>query len=904
MSFLGDIARVGAAAFTPPEQQQGLQDMWRKQDQTKAAKQGPDAAMEWLQSNDPETYTKIQAYKAQIEESSANTAKANAQTEGEYLKNKMEVQSYVGNVAQTVANLPNEQRTEAWKQIVPHVKQVDPNAPDEWDEGYAAAAVSQAIPAKDRMQTEADLQKSIISSRAAQMSGYQKEMQYADELEKQGRYDEADAAREHAQAQGISKGTTVNLNTQEGTDQYLNKGLIDQDIKQVNSYAEAGTLASKQLSEIQNARTLLSQTPTGFGQESILKAKQALQALGYQGNVDDISNQEAFKIKTTEAMLAYIQQTKGSISESENKMYREASPNLGNSPQGNAKALDLAEVKATRTILQSSFYRDYLKTNRTLEGADSAWQAYVDTNHALNPDLSVNKNNLTRASYQQFLKPGAESQGINSGSQFQNPIKSSIFNEEESAALKSMSDEAIQSSIESQRKAGVPEDKLKQLQEEIQRIRVPENHSEPAVGLSDNALSSNEDTQYPKAKIISEAENPTSSMVAGNNIQATAEATKSAMDQVASNTQTAKDILSGKSLASALTNSMQRASQGEVSGPTQRVIKATAENKNPIEIAEKFLGKNEIKDKSALTGFFKKSLGKSIDPATTPWCAEFANAVLASSGGKGTGSLSARSFLNYGKPTSNPTKGDIVVLSRGKDPSKGHVGFYAGKEEKDGKTYIKILGGNQGDSVSIKSFPEDRLLGYRTTPTSNQIQQTALNSQTSSESNKTLESDIKQLAPKAKPDLLAAITDHADVLEEHGINTPARKQEFFAQLAHESAGFTAKEELPSKYASSRSPYKGRGLIQLTGKSNYKHYGDKIGVDLVKNPELAADPENALKIAATFWEENKLNKLADAGNTRAISKKINGGTIGLKERLKLAKKAKSLNLFSGGGYQGA
>jgi len=98
----------------------------------------------------------------------------------------------------------------------------------------------------------------------------------------------------------------------------------------------------------------------------------------------------------------------------------------------------------------------------------------------------------------------------------------------------------------------------------------------------------------------------------------------------------------------------------------------------------------------------------------TPWCAAFVGAVLAQSGLRGTGKLNARSYMDWGVETKTPERGDVVVLWRGtRDSWKGHVGFYVGTEG----NYIHILGGNQGDSVSVAKYPKDRLLGYRTAET-------------------------------------------------------------------------------------------------------------------------------------------------------------------------------------------
>lgn len=120
-------------------------------------------------------------------------------------------------------------------------------------------------------------------------------------------------------------------------------------------------------------------------------------------------------------------------------------------------------------------------------------------------------------------------------------------------------------------------------------------------------------------------------------------------------------------------------------------------------------GLSENKDRGTLKEFFHRTLGEGIDPTKIPWCAAFMNALLSDSNIKGTGSLSAKSFLTWGEPTLNPVKGDIVVLDRGK--GKGHVGFFVGYTF-DGN--ISVLGGNQDNSVSIKEYSKVKVIQYRT----------------------------------------------------------------------------------------------------------------------------------------------------------------------------------------------
>ena len=89
-------------------------------------------------------------------------------------------------------------------------------------------------------------------------------------------------------------------------------------------------------------------------------------------------------------------------------------------------------------------------------------------------------------------------------------------------------------------------------------------------------------------------------------------------------------------------------------------------------------------------------------------------------------------------------------------------------------------------------------------------------------------------------------------------------------------------------------YHGRGLIQLTGKENYANCGSGLGVDLVGNPDWLLDPKYAALSAGWFWNKKGLNSLADAGDIDTMTKRINGGLIGLEDRK--AKIAKALSVL--------
>lgn len=144
------------------------------------------------------------------------------------------------------------------------------------------------------------------------------------------------------------------------------------------------------------------------------------------------------------------------------------------------------------------------------------------------------------------------------------------------------------------------------------------------------------------------------------------------------------------------------------------------------QIGSQYLGmsENDPGGRAALKSFLKQYAGADIDPAKVPWCAAFVNGLMGASGRKGTGSLRALDFLNYGQATDQPTSGDIVVFDW-KDGS-GHAGIVQGFEEKDGKRYVRVLGGNQGGTddagnkvrgtVSSSLFKLDDVAGYRKPP--------------------------------------------------------------------------------------------------------------------------------------------------------------------------------------------
>lgn len=144
----------------------------------------------------------------------------------------------------------------------------------------------------------------------------------------------------------------------------------------------------------------------------------------------------------------------------------------------------------------------------------------------------------------------------------------------------------------------------------------------------------------------------------------------------------------------------------------------------------------------------------------------------------------------------------------------------------------------------------------------------------------------------------------AATLAEYSINTRLRIAHFLGQTCHESAGFRTTEEFASgdKYegradlgntqAGDGRRFKGRGLIQLTGRANYKAFGPKLGVDLINDPELAAEPVLSLRIACEYWKQRKINAAADQDDVVKVTKLINGGLNGLADRRTATGKAKA------------
>jgi putative chitinase len=160
-------------------------------------------------------------------------------------------------------------------------------------------------------------------------------------------------------------------------------------------------------------------------------------------------------------------------------------------------------------------------------------------------------------------------------------------------------------------------------------------------------------------------------------------------------------------------------------------------------------------------------------------------------------------------------------------------------------------------------------------------------------------------------------------LAHYAINTPLRIAHFIAQVAQESGSFKYNEEiwpnpalnaqgvatngsswqlryegraeLGNTHPGDGYRFRGRGLIQLTGRANYAKYGESLGTDLTSgtNPDRVAQPDLAVDAAGWYWGTRNLNAYADKDDVLSITKRINGGTLGLDSRKAFLAKAKQV-----------
>ena len=165
---------------------------------------------------------------------------------------------------------------------------------------------------------------------------------------------------------------------------------------------------------------------------------------------------------------------------------------------------------------------------------------------------------------------------------------------------------------------------------------------------------------------------------------------------------------------------------------------------------------------------------------------------------------------------------------------------------------------------------------------------------------------LLKIMPRAGARAALYASHLGNAMIEFHIDSPARQAAFLAQVAHESgelrytaeiasgAAYEGRRDLGNTQPGDGKRFKGRGLIQITGRANYRDCSQALYDDatiLLSDPEQLEQPGPACRSAAWFWWSRKLNALADAGEFKAITRRINGGYNGLSDRLHYWDRAK-------------
>jgi putative chitinase len=167
------------------------------------------------------------------------------------------------------------------------------------------------------------------------------------------------------------------------------------------------------------------------------------------------------------------------------------------------------------------------------------------------------------------------------------------------------------------------------------------------------------------------------------------------------------------------------------------------------------------------------------------------------------------------------------------------------------------------------------------------------------------EQQLLQILPNARRNAGVFVPALNTAMGRYGIVGALRVAAFIAQVGHESgqlrwvreiwgptkqqAGYEGRADLGNTVPGDGSKYRGRGLIQITGRANYAECGEALGLDLVNQPTLLEQPQHAAMSAAWFWSTRGLNTLADQGQFVKITRRINGGLTGQDDRQALYNK---------------
>jgi putative chitinase len=156
--------------------------------------------------------------------------------------------------------------------------------------------------------------------------------------------------------------------------------------------------------------------------------------------------------------------------------------------------------------------------------------------------------------------------------------------------------------------------------------------------------------------------------------------------------------------------------------------------------------------------------------------------------------------------------------------------------------------------------------------------------------------ELLAIMPQAKERALTYTPLLNASMAEFHIEAPRQQAAFLAQIGHESGAlrwtrelgsgsiYESRADLGNTVVGDGRRFKGRGLIQITGRANYRECGTVLGLNLLQFPELLEKPATASRSAAWFWHSRRLNRFADVDQFGALTKAINGGYTGLDDRL--------------------
>ncbi len=253
----------------------------------------------------------------------------------------------------------------------------------------------------------------------------------------------------------------------------------------------------------------------------------------------------------------------------------------------------------------------------------------------------------------------------------------------------------------------------------------------------------------------------------------------------------------------------------------------------------------------------------------------------------------------------------------------GSVGRNGGNAASDVKTVQLLLNLDAATFAAELSLAVDGVMGDETASAIESFQANAMGLPTPDgqvePGSPTLEALAAQMPPGLSADKVQGIMINAGGLRvttfagplitkmaARAIDSPPREAHFLAQIGHESgelrytqeiasgAAYQGRRDLGNTEPGDGRRFKGRGLIQLTGRANYRAYGNAIGIDLLSGDScrlLDTDPNLAVDVAGWFWQSHGLNALADQDDIEGITRRINGGLNGLENRKRLLGRAK-------------